>query len=130
MLGNLIYEGRGRVTTVRVLADGRLEQSNRIMGRFWGVAGIDFDTGVVTPRSDGTFTIELTGIFTGKTGEIAQFKAHGVGWNADNGEASLRGAATYWTSAPNLAAANRTLGVFEGAVSATGEIDIKAWEWK
>ncbi len=98
MLGELIYEAKGKVGGIRVLPDGKVEQSFQHMGKFWGTEGNEMATAVSTWRPDGTFSMEVNGYFITNTGESVSFKGHGIGWPTGPGlKASVRGSVQYWT---------------------------------
>jgi hypothetical protein len=131
MLGEQIYEAKGKVGGVRVLADGKVEQSFQNTGKFWGVEGNEMATAVSAWRPDGTFSFEVNGFFASNTGDVVSFKGQGIGWPTGPGlKASIRGSVQYWTQSQKLVAANKVVGVFEVESETNGDDAIKAWAWK
>ncbi len=132
MIGELIYDATGKSgQNIRVLPDGKVENSFQHQGKLWGEEGWETATAMSMWRPDGTFSAELNGFFTSKRGDVVTFKGHGIGWPTGPGfKASIRGSVQYWTASQKLAAANKTIGVFEVEVSEDGSDHVKAWAWK
>ena len=63
-------------------------------------------------------------------GEIATWKAVGVGKLSPTGAVSYRGALSFTTTSAKLAKLNSTAAVFEFEVDANGNTQSKMWEWK
>ncbi len=132
MLGDLIYDATAKnAPNIRVLPDGRVEQSFQHQGKFWGEEGWETGTATGTWRPDGTFSFEVNGYFTTKGGEVVAIKGQGIGWPTGPGlKASIRGAGQYWTTSQKLSAANKVIGAFEVEVNEDGTDHVRAWAWK
>jgi hypothetical protein len=131
MLGNLVAEDRGRTTGVRVLPDGKVEQSGQGTGKWWGMEATNLSTNVATIRPDGTFTSEGQGLITTKNGDAMSVKIYGVGWNTGQGPAAkIIGAAFVQTASPKFAQASKLVLVFEYESDEKGDYLLKVWEWK
>ncbi len=126
-----MYEGRGKIVGVRVLPDGKVEQSLQESGKAWGVDVTNVGTLVASPRPDGSLSGEGQGFLQTKDGEVISWRLQGVGWPTGRGlGGSFRGALFFWTASQKLAAANKVVGVFEHEVDETGNLSAKVWEWK
>ena len=132
MLGDLIYDATGKSgQNVRVLPDGKIENSFQHTGKYWGAEGVEVATAVSSWRPDGTFSFEVNGFFTATTGDVVSFKGHGIGWPTGPGlKSSIRGAAQYWTTSQKFAPANKVIGAFEVEVDENGNDHVRAWAWK
>jgi hypothetical protein len=135
MLGELIYEQKGKVTGQRVLdvspprvettfsATGSVKGGSTVseMGTYWSEA-----------RSPGILYGEVIGTTMTNDGtELATWKGAGIGRMSGAGKVSFRGA-IYWstTSTGKLASLNNVVGVFEYEVDEAGNTSAKVWEWK
>ncbi len=131
MLGDLIYDAKGKIAGVRVLAGGVIEQSFQARGKQWGIEGNEVGTAVSTWRPDGTFSFEVNSVFVSDGGDAATFKGQGIGWPTGKGQkASIRGSAHGWTQSQKLAALNKVVTVFEVEVDEDGNYTNKGWAWK
>ena len=131
MLGELIYDSKGKTHSTRVLSDGKVEQSFQEQGKFWGVDGAEASTATSSWRPDGSFSFEVNGFWASNAGDMVTFKGQGIGWpTGPGGKASIRGAVQYWTSSQKFAAANKVIGVFEVESDENGNNTVEAWAWK
>jgi len=130
VLGEQIYESKGKKTGFRVLTEMKLETSEQLQGKFYGIEGTELSTITSEPRSDGTLFGEVNGIFTARDGQTVSYKGQGVGQRESDGSISLRGAVYYWTASQNFARSNRIVGVFEVETDSAGNVVKKVWEWK
>ncbi|MGD0423285.1 MAG: hypothetical protein ABSA92_07485 [Candidatus Bathyarchaeia archaeon] len=131
MLGNLVAEDRGKTVGVRILPDGKIEQTGQRSGKWWGMEATNLSTNVATIRLDGTFTSEGQGLITTNDGESMSVKIYGVGWPIVKGLAiKERGAAFPQTTSPKFAQANKLNFVFEFESDEKGDYLLKVWEWK
>ena len=131
MLGDLIVEERSKTTGVRVLPDGKVEQSAQGSGKAWGVEYNSVETFMTTFRPDGTLWFEGQGISTTKDGDAVMFRGSGLGRSTGPGWSSAgRGTIYFQTQSQRLAKANQTVGVFEFESDAEGNGHVKIWEWK
>lgn len=139
MLGDLLFEAKGKGTGTRVLgADAQgAKVEGSWMGQFWGkgsLAGVDgneMGTGLSVARPDGV--TESTGqmVWMTKQGEGITVKAMGLGTPAGPTKMSDRGVLTFQTASPKLAWLNRAVGVYEVEYDlATQEYTAKTWQWK
>jgi len=131
MLGDLIIEEKSKTLGVRVLPDGKIEQSSQGSGKMWGVEFNSVETFVNTFRPDGTLWFEGQLIATTKDGDAVMVKGSGIGWPTGPGWSSAgRGALYFQTQSQKFAKANKTVGVFEYESDAQGNANVKIWEWK
>jgi hypothetical protein len=134
MLGELIYEQKGKVTGQRVLdvSPPRVETSFSATGSLKGGSTVsEMGTYWSEARPSGMLYGEVVGITMTKDGtEVATWKGGGIG-RMSAGKVSFRGA-LYWHTSSNgtLAALNNVVGVFEYEVDEQGNTSAKVWEWK
>src|SRR5262249_52886808 len=105
MLGEQIGEENGRVTVRRVISvDGgtKVEVTVQGTGKLLGVETRNEITYCAAIRPDGSLYGEALGLVMGKGGELATFKAAGVGRLLDSGAVSYRGASYYYSDSPNF----------------------------
>jgi hypothetical protein len=133
MLGELIYESRGKRTARRVVSvDGgfKVEVSFEDSGKMLGMDVSDIGTYTSVSRPDGGMLGEGQGVVLTADGGGAIWKGQGVGKFLSGGAVSYRGAIFYTTANPKLARLNGVAGVFEFEVDASGNTHSKIWEWK
>jgi len=130
-LGELIQEGSGKITGVRVLSDGKLEISNQGSGKLLGIECNEMYTAVSTPQPGGGFTLEANGVIMTKDGDAVVVKISGVGRPTGAGfKASYRGGAISQTASPRLARLNNSTVSWETETDEAGNYRLKVWEWK
>ena len=131
MLGEMLGEGRGKITGQRVLPDGKVEVSFQQSNKILGVETTEIGTYTSEMRPDGTLCGEGQGVEMTKDGETAMWKGSGVGRFTRPGAASYRGAIYYQTtSKKQLARLNGVAAVFEYETDENGNTSGKFWEWK
>ena len=134
MLGEKIAEGRGKVTTRRVLQNPsggpKMETSFEAAGKLLGVEFKETGTYWSAVRPDGTLYGEGQGILMGKKGEMATWVGQGMGTIKEDGGVSYRGAVYYQSSSEAWLRLNRVASVFEFEVDAEGNSHAELWEWK
>jgi hypothetical protein len=135
MLGELIYEQKGKVIGQRVLDDSppKVETSFSATGTLkGGITVSEMGTYWSEARSPGILYGEVRGITMTNDGtEVATWKGGGIGRMNAGGKVSFRGA-IYWhtTSDGKLAPLNNVVGVFEYEVDEAGNTSAKVWEWR
>ena len=135
MLGDLIYEAKGRVVGQRILeVEPRIKVENTILldGLIHGTVNItDIGTFINTIIDNTVYYSQGHGFMTTQDGrEMAKWTAQGIRELIvkENGK-SL--SAFYLTvSKRKLAFLNNSMTVFESEVDSTGNISNKEWEWK
>ncbi|MGB7635552.1 MAG: hypothetical protein WBL68_17675 [Nitrososphaeraceae archaeon] len=135
MLGDLIYEAKGRVVGQRILeVEPRIKVENTILldGLINGTVNItDIGTFINTIIDNTVYYSQGHGFMTTQDGrEMAKWTAQGIRELIvkENGK-SL--SAFYLTvSKRKLAFLNNSMTVFESEVDSTGNISNKEWEWK
>ena len=135
MLGDLIYEAKGRVVGQRILeVEPRIKVENTILldGLINGTVNItDIGTFINTIIDNTVYYSQGHGFMTTQDGrEMAKWTAQGIRELIvkENGK-SL--SAFYLTvSKRKLAFLNNSMTVFESEVDRTGNISNKEWEWK
>ena len=132
MLGDKIGEAEGQVIGVRVIP-GELgpgmETTFRAAGRLLGVETTDTGTYVGRMRANGTIYGEGEGITMGATGEMATWKAAGVGIMSEDGSVSFRGAIYYDTPSEAWTRLGQIASVYEFEQAADGSVSGTLWEW-
>jgi hypothetical protein len=137
MLGQLLFESRGRITGQRVLSfengNPKLETSIEGTGIFTGSLEVTTTwTYWAIQRFDGTSYSQGKGVIMTKDGrEMATAIGHAEGKIDDSGKMRYVGAIFYEThSANKLAFLNHLVGVHEFEVDASGNYEHRLWEWK
>jgi hypothetical protein len=133
MLGELIYESRGKRTArrgVSVDSGFKVEVSFEDSGKLLGLEVSDIGTYCSVSQPDGSLHGEGQGLVMTADGGGATWKGQGVGKFLAGGAISYRGAIYYTSPHPKLARLNGIAGVFEFEVDASGNTHTKVWEWK
>ena len=137
MLGELIFESKGKIIGQRVLSveNGIPKQEASVTGTGTFKGSIEVTetwTYWVIQRSDGTSYGEGQGIIMTKDGsEVATATGHGEGGLTESGKMRYPGAIFFATNSKNkLAFLNHLIGVNEYEVDASGNYSHRLWEWK
>jgi hypothetical protein len=134
MLGERIGEGRGRVTTQRVLPNlgggPKMETSFQSSGSLLGVADTETGTYVAVVRPDGSLFGEGQGITMSREGDVLSWVGQGVGTLQKGGAVSYRGAVYCQTTSPRWARLNSLAVLFEFEVDSEGNTRGEFFEWK
>jgi hypothetical protein len=132
MLGDLVYEGKGRNICLRMLDDkGTKEITSQEEGSVLGIPCILMVTFVCTHRPDGTEYSEGKGVIYTKDGDSASVNVCCIlipkGMPPSS---SIRGATFFSTQSPKLERLNKMATVFEAEMSEDMSYTVKDWEWK
>jgi hypothetical protein len=137
MLGELLFESKGRITGHRVLSveNGipKLELSIAGTGIFTGSLEVTTTwTYWAIQRSDGTSYSQGQGVIMTKNGlDMATATGRAEGKMVESGKMRYVGAIFYEThSEDKLAFLNHLMGVNEYEVDALGNYEHRLWEWK
>ena len=132
MLGDLIYQAKGKTLGLRVLDDnGTMEMTNIENGVVLGTECTTMVTLVCKRRPDGTQYSEGYGAISTKDGDAATSNISCI--IIPKGLpplGSVRGASFYYTQSPNLARLNNLVCIFEAEINEDMSYTIKKWEWK
>ncbi|HZI72273.1 MAG TPA: hypothetical protein VFD60_14040 [Nitrososphaeraceae archaeon] len=144
MLGDLIYEHKGKVIGQRVLGNAsekgeavvlpKVETTFSADAKLKGTIDIT-DTGTYLSiiRPGGILHGEGQGLYMAKdgTGETATWTGQGVGRLTEGGRVSYRGSLFFRAnSTGKLSFLNNVVTVFEYEVDESGNTTAKMWEWK
>jgi hypothetical protein len=134
MLGNLIYEGKGRITGSRVLnvKESKIEYTLVEEGKFKDTDVTITSTFWTIHTSKDTVYGEAQAIFTANDGrETGTYRGCGIGYFIEQGKTIFRGTNFYKTSPTNrkLSFLNNVVGAFE-AEAYENRHSGKVWEWK
>lgn len=134
MLGEKLGEGKGKVTSKRVLPSAgpqvTIEVSFQSQGTILGLQCTENVTYTATTRPDGTLYGEGQGVLMGANGETATWKGQGIGRFAADGTAQWRGAVYYTASSQKLSRLNSVVGVFEHSIDKDGNATEQVFEWR
>ena len=140
MLGDLIYEAKGKIVGQRILAvapQTKIENTVLLDGIMHGIVNIiDTGTFVSTAIDDTVYYSQGQGVITTKDRrEVATWTAQGIKQysirDENNDNSLFRGSAFYYTASKGkLAFLNNIMTVFKSEVDSTGNILNKEWEWK
>jgi len=132
MLGDLIYEGKGKRIVRRILCSEpvKVEVTFEGGGKILGVDAMEIGTYTSTIRPDGTMYGEGQGVVMTAGGDAISWKGAGVGAFKERGAVSYRGAIYYHTASAKFSRLNSVAGVFEFDSDENGNTQSKVWEWK
>ena len=136
MLGELLYEGKGKLTGSRILnADEyKVEHSITEEGKFKDIEITEIGTFWTIPAGKKVTYVEGQGMITTKDGEdTATFQGYGIGTSKGQVSVSFRGSVFYKSSSSTngkLSFLNNKIGVFETEVDESGNSIEKHWERK
>ena len=140
MLGEQIYEHKGKITSQRVLhvseQGPKLEISLSANGKFIGKRLEVTETVIYWSifRPGGLFYGQGQGVLMTKdgSGEMATITPQGVGRFINQGQnVSIRGSVFFHSpSMGKLAFLNGLVGIFEYEADEAGNTIVKVWEWK
>lgn len=130
MLGELVYEGRGKALGMRVLPNGKLEYTEMMQGTMLGEKFSATWSGEGDVRPDGTGYFEFWGFFMTESGAMGKYKGNGNGIHRPDGSMTYRGAVCYANPPGKFAKLNGTAVVYEIEVDKDGNFHNKGWEWK
>jgi len=133
MLGELIGEDKGKVTTYRVMkSDGgnKVKVTFRTEGTILGTPMRSIGTYSSQRRSGGFLFGEGQGVIMTKDGESASWVGQGTGHFKPTGGVGFRGAIYYETASQKLARLNGMAIIFEHETDASDNCSTKCWEWK
>lgn len=132
MLGDQIYEGKGKVSGTRVLDVNvpKVENNYTVQSKLKGIEVIETGTFTSTMRSDGAQYGEDKAIIMTHDGSVATMTAQGIGRAMGPEKISFRGLAIMGpVNSGKLAAFNNLCIVFEAELEGDN-LSIKGWEWR
>ena len=136
MLGDLISEEKGKITSQRVLdvegGEPKMETSFSATGNYRGVETTATVTYWGSLRPGGAIYGEGQGVLMSKDGqEMATQTGQGIGRSTSPGKIRFTGSLFFNTpSTGKLAFLNNLVDVFEYEADELGNTSAKAWEWK
>jgi hypothetical protein len=133
MLGELLGEDRGQITTTRVLSTEpgqapKVEISFEANGIMLGIDAHEVATYCAVARPDGTLYGEGQGVMMSPQGDMATWRGQGIGRITESGT-EFRGAIYFETASPNWARLNAVAAVYEYSADQSGKTESKLWEW-
>src|SRR6476660_6915584 len=136
MLGDLISEEKGKISSQRVLdVEGgipKIETSFSATGNYRGVETTATITYWSTPRPGGAIYGEGQGVIMSKDGqEMAPWTGQGIGRFISQGKIRITGSLFFSkASTGRLSFLNNLVGVFEYETDESGNTSAKVWELK
>jgi len=130
MLGKQLYEGRGKVVGMRVLPNGKLEETVMMQGTILDEQLSATWTSEDDIRPDGTMGIEAHGFFNTSGGGMGRYSVIGNGMLKPDGSGVARGAVCYQCPPGKYAFLNGIAVVWEIEFDKEHNIHNKGWEWK
>ena len=132
MLGELIYEGKGKMIGMRVLDDnGTMETTYQEEGMIFGIECTTTLTIASTHRPDGTGYSEGYGMMLTKEGDAATLTTSAIGIRkGPMPVSSVRGATFFRTQSSKLTRLNSIVSIYEIEVNEDLSYKVKDWEWK
>ena len=132
MLGDLVYESKGKITGERVLElnPPKIESSYTVEGKLKGTEVTELGTYTSTMRPDGSLWGEDKSITMAKDGSVTTATARGIGRFTGPEKISFRGFATMGAEGTGkFGAVNSMLIAFEVEIDGENMV-LKGWEWK
>jgi hypothetical protein len=132
MLGELVYEGTGKLIGMRVLDDnGTLELTFQEQGVAFGIQCTNALTYVSTPQPNGITHSEGCGVLMTVDGDTATVTSYSISIPKKNPPASsIRGASFFRTQSSKLARFNSIVCMYEVEANEDWTYTVKDWEWK
>ncbi len=135
MLGDLIAEEKGKITSQRVLdvegGEPTIETSFSATGKYRGVETTGTETYCATPKPGGAIYGEGKGQLSRDGQEMVTWTGQGIGRFTAPGKIRFTGSLFFSTSSTGkLAFLNNLAGVFEYEADELGNTSSKCWEWK
>lgn len=131
VLGDLVAEDRGKTIGLRILPDGKMEQTGQGTGKWWGIEATNLSTNLAAMRPDGTFSGQGDGLIMTKDGDTMAVRIYGIGRPTGQGSGvSYRGTALVQSATMRFAQATKQVLVFEFESDEKGDYLLKVWEWK
>ena len=135
MLGEKLGQVQGSAKTTVLPANGstpRFENAVEMAGTVLGVEVNCLATYSTELRADGSLYGECPnqGVFMTQSGEIATFRATGIGRFNSDGGVDFGGVAYFQTSTSTLERLNGAAVVYEFGVDVNGNAKWDLWEWK
>jgi hypothetical protein len=133
MLGDLIYEAKGKVTGRRVLdTEGpTIEGTYSTQGKIKGIDVMEMGTFSSTMRPGGALYGEDKAVLMTPEGDMASVNPKGIGRFTGPGAISYRGCAIFNANATGkLVFLSNAVLVVDVEIDASDNMTIKAWEWK
>jgi hypothetical protein len=130
MLGDLVFEGQGKIIGMRVLPNGKMENTGIMKGMFYGEEFSSTWTSENEMRPDGTAHSEELGIFTTISGERGRYSGMCNGICNPDGTQSYKGAVCFSNPPGKYTRLNGIAGIYEMEFDNNGNYQMKGWEWK
>jgi hypothetical protein len=136
MLGDLIAEEKGKITSQKVLdverGEPTIETSFSATGNYRGVETTGTVTYCATPKPGGAIYVEGKGLLMSRDGqEMVTWTGQGIGRFTAPGKIRFAGSLFFNTSSTGkLAFLNNMVGVFEYEADQLGNTSEKCWERK
>ena len=130
MLGEMVYDGKGKTIGMRVLANGKIEQTQMMQGMLLGEEFSATWTGEGEHRPDGTVHNEFHGFWTTKSGAMGGYVGMGNGISHPDGSYVGRGVLCLANAPGKYAKFNGIAVVYEVEQDKDGNFHNKGWEWK
>jgi hypothetical protein len=132
MLGEKIFEEKGKVTSTRVIETSphpKVETSFEAQGTILGIEHRTIGTYWATMQPSGNLYGEGNGVAMTKEG-VLTWKGSGIGKVKERGGVSYRGAIYFQTTVERLLRLNGTAVIFEYEVDEENNTSAVAYEWK
>lgn len=135
MIGDMIGELHGKVTGTRILTPHettpKIETSQSQAGKILGIDVMDLTTYSAIMQQNGVLFGEGNGVAMSKSGDMAMYRASGLGRMTGKGSAvSFRGVVYFQTMSQKWAALNHNPVVYEYDADEQGNTTVKMWIWK
>lgn len=130
MLGDLVYECKGKIVGMRVLENGNAEYTAMVGGIFLGEQFSSTFSWDAQYRPDGSGYGEIRGFFNTQSGVMGKYTGMGNGYTLPDGGQVNRGVLCYSNPPGKFAELNKIAVVYEVNIDKDGNFMSKGWAWK
>jgi hypothetical protein len=129
LLGEKVFEGRGRFVYYKILRNGKWEDTEEYRGDFLGERSVLKLTAEGENGPDGKGVCEFCGVLNGSEGSRGRFIGVGSVTVNPNGRNSWRGSFCFSGTSGRFSRLNGMAVAFEGEWE-EDDLRMNAWEWK
>lgn len=130
MLGEVVYEGKGKVVGIWVMENGNPEITGLLQGMILGEEFSSTFSYYSEMRPDGTGYGGVRCFYRTKSGSMGRFIGNGNSINNPDGSSIIRGALCYSNPPGKYAKLNGIAVAYEFNADKDGNLNSKGWEWK
>lgn len=130
MLGDQVYDCKGKVVSMRVLENGNAEYTAMVGGMFLGEQFSSTFSWEAMMRPDGSGHGKIRGFFNTESGTAGKYSGNGNGRTLADGSQVHLGALCYDNPPGKFGELNKMAVVYEVNIDREGNFTSKGWAWK